>query len=95
MNPLRDGHTGWCARDHQCGLGQHRAHPVRFTIPGLGSAVLTRIRTAEGSDHAEIRLSIRLTNHEPTARDQLATLLVNLRTLLDLTRHQRPHQRAA
>jgi len=89
------GHTGWCARDHQCGLGQHRADPVRLTIPGLGGAVLTRIRNTDGTEHAEVRLSIRLHTHEPTARDQLATLLANLRTLLSLTHHQRPYRRAA
>jgi hypothetical protein len=55
--------------------------PVTVTVPGAGTAVITRIRTAAG-DRAEVRLSLTLPAHEPAARRQLAALTTHLRTLI-------------
>ena len=73
------GHTGWCARDHRCNLGEHRSDSILVDLPGHGRAVLTRVRTSTGREHAEIRLRIALAPVEPAARRQLARLLVDVR----------------
>jgi hypothetical protein len=70
--PAREGHPG----------GEHRADPITFTAPGAGSAVLTRVRSADGTDHAEIRLSVALPADDHAARLRLAALLTHLRTLI-------------
>lgn len=75
-------HTTWCARGHHCGLGEHRSAPVGVDLPGLGRGVLIRVADHTGRQHAELRLTITLTPHEQTARDQLATLLTGLTNLL-------------
>ncbi|GII20844.1 hypothetical protein [Planosporangium mesophilum] len=72
----------WCAGGHRCGLGEHRSDPISITIPGAGTAVLTRVRAADGTDHADIRLSAALPADEPAARLRLAALLTHLRTLI-------------
>lgn len=79
-----DLHPTWCAQGHHCAihLGEHRARPITVAIPGAGSLVLTRVRTSNGRDHAEIRLSIALATDERGARQQLAALLTHLRTLI-------------
>jgi hypothetical protein len=89
------GHPDWCARGHHCGLGEHRAAPIRIDLPGAGTAVLTRIRAANGAQHAEIRLSVRLPDTEPAARLRLAALLTHLHTLIGPARTDRAHRRAA
>ncbi|GAA3271334.1 hypothetical protein Dvina_45090 [Dactylosporangium vinaceum] len=68
------GHTEWCARDHSCGLGEHRARPVTGTTPHVGTFTLTRIQHADRGEFAEIRLSIRLAPGRG-ARAHLAHLL--------------------
>lgn len=90
MNHSR--HPGWCARDHTCGLGEHRAAPIRIDLPGAGSAVLTRIGTTTGAQYAEIRLSVTLPHLEPAARLRLTALLTHLHTLISPAR---PTRRAA
>ena len=50
-------------------------------MPGLGSFTLTRVRAANGREHAEIRLSIPLAAGS-AARTHLAHLLRLLHTLL-------------
>lgn len=75
-------HPDWCAQGHQCGLGEHRAEPITFRVPGAGSFVLTRLHNANGTQHAEIRLNITLPDHEPHARARLAALLTHLRALI-------------
>jgi len=77
-----NAHTAWCAGGHRCNLGEHRATPITTTIPGAGTAVLTRVRAADGSEYAEIRLRATLPGDEPAARLRLAALLTHLRTLL-------------
>ena len=72
-------HTSWCARDHRCNLGEHRSDSILVDLPGHGRAVLTRVKTSGGREHAEIRLRVALAPAEPTARRQLARLLVDLR----------------
>jgi hypothetical protein len=71
---------------HRCGLGEHRAHPITITVPGAGGAVLTRVRAADGRQHAEIRLTIALPAPEAQARLRLAALLTHLHTLIGPTR---------
>ena len=75
-------HTAWCAGGHRCNLGEHRSDPHTITIPGAGTAVLTRVRSADGTEHAEIRLRATLPTDEPAARLRLAALLTHLRALI-------------
>ncbi|GGL16377.1 hypothetical protein [Mangrovihabitans endophyticus] len=74
-------HTGWCARDHTCGIDTHRARPV-VTARGTGRAVMTRTRAGD-VDYAEVLIRIPLHRNENTARTQLALLLRLLGELLD------------
>lgn len=83
-------HPPWCAGGHRCGLGEHRAEPLTVRVPGVGRAVITRVRTAGGREHAEVRLRLELADHEPRARWQLAQLLASLGPLLHRTRHLSP-----
>ncbi|WP_229405207.1 hypothetical protein [Micromonospora sp. NBRC 110038] len=73
------GHTGWCGRDHRCNLGEHRSEEIVIDLPGHGRAVLVRVRTAAGREHAEVRVRVALAPAEPAARRQLAGLLADLR----------------
>jgi hypothetical protein len=75
-------HTAWCARTHACNLSEHRADPVTLAAPGAGTAVITRVRGADGRDYAEIRLRIDLPAAEPAARQRLTAVLTHLRTLI-------------
>ncbi|WP_328342064.1 hypothetical protein [Micromonospora sp. NBC_00421] len=75
----RPDHTGWCGRDHRCNLGEHRSEEIVIDLPGHGRAVLVRVRTAAGRDHAEIRVRVALTPVELRARRQLHGLLNDLR----------------
>ena len=76
-------HTDWCARDHSCGLGEHRAQPVTLDAGWRGVMVLTRVLAADGGQHLEIRTRIILTNAgEAHARAQLAQILPLLDALL-------------
>src|SRR5204863_3523263 len=70
--PAREGYPG----------ADHRAVPIRFTVPGAGTAMLTRVRSAEGAEHAEIYIRAALPADETDARLRLAALLTHLRTLL-------------
>nr|WP_246655712.1 hypothetical protein [Dactylosporangium vinaceum] len=71
-------HTSWCAGGHRCSLGEHRADPLVVDIPRQGRIALTRVRSAAGREHAEIRLTVALAVTEPHARRQLAVLLDRL-----------------
>ncbi|MFY1689239.1 hypothetical protein [Plantactinospora sp. WMMB782] len=75
-------HTDWCTRDHRCNLGEHRSAPILVDLPGHGRAVLTRVRTDTGREHAEIRVRVALGASEPAARRQLASLLADLRQVV-------------
>ncbi|MFG2037326.1 hypothetical protein [Dactylosporangium sp. NPDC048998] len=75
-------HPDWCARGHRCGLGEHRADPLTIAIPGYGRATLTRVRGADGREHAEVRLTVALADVEPYARVQLLGVATDLRALL-------------
>jgi hypothetical protein len=44
--------------------------------------LLTRVRSADGTEHADIRLSIALPADDTAARQRLAALLTHLRTLI-------------
>jgi hypothetical protein len=69
-------------------MGEHRAEPITLT-GDLGRVVLTRVRTADGRQHAEITVTVRLGDTEPVARQQLWWLTSDLRILLDRMRQRR------
>ncbi|GAA4453058.1 hypothetical protein [Phytohabitans houttuyneae] len=76
-------HTDWCARDHRCGTaGEHRAESIVVHIPGHGRAALTRARTADGREYAELHMRIPLRPVENHARRQLHGILSDLRDLV-------------
>ena len=75
-------HTDWCARDHRCNLGEHRSPETIVDLPGHGRVVATRVRAADGREHAEIRSRIALHSTETGARWQLWTLLDGMDRLL-------------
>lgn len=78
----RGDHTPWCAQDHRCGLGEHRAEPVVVQVDGVGVMVVTRVLDRRGREHAEVRGSLALDEREPVARVQLLRLLRGLGDLL-------------
>jgi hypothetical protein len=88
-------HPDWCAQGHQCGLGEHRADPLTLTVPGAGSAILTRVRGIGGTQHAELRISITLPSNETDARLRLAALLTHIRLLIGPPRLRHARRRAA
>jgi len=71
-------HPDWCTHGHQCGLGEHRAQPVSLRVPGRGVIVLTRVLSADGRQHVEIRTRLSLADGERPARAHLARILVEL-----------------
>ncbi len=75
---MTDRHTGWCAGGHRCGIGEHRSAPVVIGVPGVGRLVLTRVRGADGRQHADIRVSVGLPGEEGAARVWLVRLLGRL-----------------
>ncbi|RBQ03707.1 hypothetical protein DQE82_30200 [Micromonospora sp. LHW51205] len=91
----RNAHTDWCGRDHRCGLGEHRSPEIVVDIPGHARAVLVRVRTAAGREHAEVRVRVALAPGELAARRQLVGLLGDLRqavTRAALTARPRPRR---
>ncbi|MEV0944548.1 hypothetical protein AB0I90_29810 [Micromonospora wenchangensis] len=79
MNHRAAGHTGWCGRDHRCNLGEHRSEEIVVDVAGRARAVLVRVRTATGREHAEVRVRVALAPGEVAARRQLVGLLDDLR----------------
>ncbi|MFG2043139.1 hypothetical protein [Dactylosporangium sp. NPDC048998] len=75
-------HPDWCAQGHRCNLGEHRADPLVIALPGYGRATLTRVRGADGREHAEVRLTIALADDEPCARVQLLGLARDLAAII-------------
>lgn len=75
----RDGHTDWCGRDHRCNLGEHRSSEIVVDLHGRARAVLVRVRTTAGREHAEVRVRVALAPSELAARRQLSGLLGDLR----------------
>ncbi|RSM59473.1 hypothetical protein DMB66_27705 [Actinoplanes sp. ATCC 53533] len=73
-------HTDWCARDHRCGINEHRAPDVEAREVG-GRAWLTRTRAGD-VEYAEVRVRIPLHSTETGARWQLALTLRLIRDLL-------------
>jgi hypothetical protein len=78
LRRLVDEHTDWCAGGHRCGLGEHRADPVVVELPGVGRLMLIRVQGADGRQHAEIRATVRLPEHDGYARLRLVDLLARL-----------------
>lgn len=75
-------HTDWCARDHRCGLAEHRSEEIVVDLPGYGRAVLNRVRHEGGAEYAELRMRITLAEAEPAARRQLVNILGDVRKLV-------------
>ncbi|MDG9678341.1 hypothetical protein [Micromonospora sp. DH14] len=91
----RDGHTDWCGKDHRCNLGEHRSDEIVVDVAGRSRAVLVRVRTAAGREHAEVRVRVALAPTEVAARRQLAGLLGDLRhavTRAAITARPRPRR---
>lgn len=88
---MKHAHTHWCARDHRCAVafGEHRSPDIVINVPGAGRAALSRVRTADGVEAADIRMRVALPAYEPFARAQLALLLARLRTLVGHDRRSR------
>jgi hypothetical protein len=76
------GHPEWCAGGHRCGLGEHRADPVIVDVDGVGRLVLTRVQGRDGRQHADVRVTAELVEHEGYARLQLARLVERLTAAL-------------
>ena len=74
-------HTEWCARDHRCGIAEHRSPDVIADRVG-GRAVITRVRAGD-VEYAEIRARIPLHRNENRARWQLASTLRLMRDLIN------------
>lgn len=94
----RNAHPDWCPQDHRCGLAEHRSEDILVDLPGYGRAVLTRVRAADGREHAELRLRVALAPAEPAARRQLAAILTSARDLVTRAAaigSPRPGRRAA
>ena len=72
-------HTAWCARDHRCGVDQHRSPDLIADAIG-GRAVITRVRAGD-VEYVEIRARVPLHRNEK-ARWQGATTLHRMRELL-------------
>lgn len=73
-------HTGWCTRDHRCGINEHRS--ADLIADGIGGrAVITRVRAAD-VEYVEIRARIPLHHTETGARWQVAATLRYMRELL-------------
>jgi hypothetical protein len=71
-------HPDWCGQNHLCSVdgpaGEHRSYPV--TVDGTAARlVLTRIRTRNGRDRAELRLVVDLPADPRHAR-QVTSLVV-------------------
>lgn len=77
-----DTHTDWCACDHRCNLNEHRSEEITVDVPGYGKAVVNRVRASNGRDHAELRARLLLYPIEAVARQQLLTVLTDLRSLV-------------
>ncbi|MGC5378538.1 hypothetical protein ACPXB1_08705 [Micromonospora sp. DT68] len=91
----RDGHTEWCGKDHRCNLGEHRSDDIVVDVAGRSRAVLVRVRTAAGREHAEVRVRVALAPTEVAARRQLVGLLGDLRhavTRAAITARPRPRR---
>ncbi|MEU7842625.1 hypothetical protein AB0B39_16865 [Micromonospora sp. NPDC049114] len=95
MNRRAAGHTDWCGKDHRCGLGEHRSEEIVVDVAGRSRAVLVRVRTAAGREHAEVRVRVALAPSEVAARRQLVGLLGDLRhavTRAAITARPRPRR---
>ncbi len=78
LRRLADEHPDWCAGGHRCNLGEHRADPVVVQLPRVGVLVLTRVQGVDGRQHAEIRATVQLPEHDGSARLRLLDLLARL-----------------
>jgi hypothetical protein len=76
---MRGGHTDWCARDHRCGLGEHRSEPLVVDLGRAGRIVATRVRSRTGAEWLDVRHSLRLNPSAPSVA--AARLLEDLAVL--------------
>ncbi|MEV4134409.1 hypothetical protein AB0J72_19840 [Dactylosporangium sp. NPDC049742] len=87
-------HPDWCAGGHRCNLGEHRADPLTVDVPGLGRALLTRVRGRDGREHAEVTLTVALADAEPVARAQLLGLARDLDVVINRATRASAHPAA-
>ena len=80
-------HPDWCAGGHHCGLGEHRAAPIRLGVPGQAMTVLVRVLAADGRQHVEITTSVALATGDEPARAHLAHILTELEAHLRRVMH--------
>jgi hypothetical protein len=76
---MGSGHTGWCARDHRCGLGEHRSQPLVVDLGRSGRIIVTRVLSRTGAEWLDVRHSLRL---NPAAPSRCAARLVEDLTTL-------------
>ena len=86
----------WCGRGHLCTAqhgypsGQHRSAPATFGT-GYGSIVASRVATADGTNLAELRVTVTLPREEHAA-GQLAQAVLTGTHLLAVALTTRDHQ---
>lgn len=73
-------HQDWCARDHRCGLDEHRSPEVIADRAG-GRAVITRVRAGD-VEYAEVNVRIPLHASASGAHWQVGEVLRLVRELL-------------
>lgn len=72
-------HPDWCAGAHRCALGEHRSHPLTWHT-AYGTFVATRVQTAAGRQHLELRAVVELPDEPVTARNHALRLTVGVDT---------------
>ncbi|GID26821.1 hypothetical protein Abr02nite_18040 [Paractinoplanes brasiliensis] len=81
-------HTKWCARDHRCGLAEHRGPGV--IADHLGArAVIVRVRAGD-IEYAEVTARIPLSSVDAIAQRRLGITLHLIRRLLAAVAAVRP-----
>lgn len=80
LRRTQTAHTDWCARDHRCGVTEHRSPGLIADEVG-GRATLTRVRAGD-VEYAEVYVRIPLHSTSTGAQWQIATTLRLLRELL-------------
>ena len=73
-------HTEWCARDHTCGLVEHRSRPIVIGPDTGGRAVITRVQAGD-REYAAVTLRVPLHRTGRVASAQLNVLLRQIRAL--------------
>ena len=81
-------HTDWCARDHRCGITEHRS-PDIFTDATGGRGVMNRVQAGD-RNYAEITIRVRLDRREAVAARQVSLTLHLINSLIRAVAAVRP-----